>query len=168
MSGRFLATLYNLKADGHDDVRVICRIVQRDIVIDLPTHIDLLRLKRTTKIALFIPVEVEGEDDCPGIRQGGVLTMVRPEVELTVTAADIPDNITISVAGLEIGDTVTISDVTLPSGAKPTIDRDFVIANIQAPSGLASQSDEDEDAVDADEVPTAGDEAEGDAEGGDS
>ncbi len=167
--GRFLATLFNLKAEGHDDVRVICRNVQRDVVKDLPTHIDLLRLKRTTKIALFIPVEVEGEDECPGIRQGGMLTMVRPEVELTVTASDIPESIKISVAGLEIGDTVTISDVTLPAGAKPTIDRDFVIANIQAPSALLSDADEEEgEEVDADEVPTTGDDAEGGdaAEGG--
>jgi large subunit ribosomal protein L25 len=164
-AGRFLATLYNLKVDGHDDVRVICRNVQRDVVKDLPTHLDLMRLKRTSKIALFIPVEIVGEEECPGIRQGGVLTMVRPEVELVVTAGDIPEKVVVSVAGMEIGDTATISMVDLPSGAKPTIDRDFVIANIQAPSGLASAADdEDEDAVDADEVPTAGDEEE--AEGG--
>ncbi|MBT8459940.1 MAG: 50S ribosomal protein L25/general stress protein Ctc [Boseongicola sp.] len=165
-AGRFLATLYNLKVDGHDDVRVICRNVQRDVVKDLPTHLDLMRLKRTSKIALYIPVEIVGEDDCPGITQGGVLTMVRPEVELVVTAGDIPEKVIVSIAGMEIGDTATISMVDLPSGAKPTIDRDFVIANIQAPSGLASASDdEDEDAVDADEVPTAGDE-EAAAEGG--
>ena len=161
--GRFLATLFNLKVDGHDDVRVICRNVQRDVVKDLPTHLDLMRLRRTTKIALFIPVEVTGEDECPGIRQGGVLTMVRPEVELKVTAGDIPEKIEIDLSGLEIGDTVTISMVDLPSGATPTIDRDFVIANIQAPSGLAA-SDEEEgeegaEVVDADEVPTAADEA---------
>ena len=155
--GRFLATLYNMKVDGHDDVRVICRSVQRDVVKDLPRHVDFMRLKRTSKIALFIPVEVEGEDDCPGIRKGGVLTMVRPEIELTVTAGDIPEKVVISVAGLEIGDTITISNVDLPQGAKPTIDRDFVIANIQAPSGLAAAADEDgED-----------EEAEATAEGGD-
>ena len=162
-AGRFLATLYNLKVEGHDDVRVICRNVQRDVVKDLPTHLDLMRLKRTSKIALFIPVEIVGEEECPGIRKGGVLTMVRPEVELVVTAGDIPEKVVVSVAGMEIGDTATISMVDLPSGAKPTIDRDFVIANIQAPSGLASQADEDEDDVDADEVPTTGGE---EAEGG--
>jgi len=64
--GRFLATLFNLKMEGSEDVRVICRNVQRDVVKDLPTHIDLLRLKRTTKIALFIPVEVTGEEESPG------------------------------------------------------------------------------------------------------
>ena len=152
--GRFLATLFNLKVDGHDDVRVICRNVQRDVVKDLPTHLDLMRLKRTSKIALYIPVEVEGQDKCPGIRKGGVLIMVRPEIELKVTAGDIPEKIIASVEGLNIGDTLTISMVDLPAGAVPTIDRDFVIANIQAPSGLASQAD-DEEAPAADEVPTA-------------
>ena len=151
-AGRFLATLFNLKVDGQDDVRVICRNVQRDVVKDLPTHLDLMRLKRTSKIALYIPVEIEGQDKCPGIRKGGVLTMVRPEVELKVTAGDIPEKVVGSVEGLDIGDTLTISMINLPEGAVPTIDRDFVIANIQAPSGLASQADEEE-APEADEVP---------------
>jgi large subunit ribosomal protein L25 len=156
--GRFLSTLYNMKVDGHDDVRVICRNVQRDVVKDLPTHVDFMRLKRTTKINLFIPVEVTGEDNCPGIRKGGLLTMVRPEVELVVTAGDIPESITISVEGLDIGDTITISDVTLPAGAKPTIDRDFVIANISAPSALASAADDEEgDADEATAAPEADD-----------
>ncbi|MXQ09684.1 50S ribosomal protein L25/general stress protein Ctc [Alphaproteobacteria bacterium GH1-50] len=165
-AGRFLATLFNMKVDGHDDVRVICRNVQRDVVKDLPTHVDFMRLKRTSKIALFIPVEIEGEDKAPGIRKGGVLTMVRPEIELVVTAGDIPEKIVASVEGMEIGDTLTISSITLPAGAKPTIDRDFVIANIQPPSGLASQADEDEDEVAADEVEAIeqGDDAEGETE----
>ena len=158
-AGRFLSTLFNLKCEGQDDVRVICRAVQRDVVKDLPTHVDFLRLKRTSKIALFIPVEFVNHKAAPGIRKGGVLTVVRPEVELVVTAGDIPEQIEVDLTGLEIGDTVTISDVTLPKGTKPTIDRDFVIANIAAPSGLAAQSDEDEEEVAADEVPTAGEEA---------
>ncbi|MEM8978880.1 MAG: 50S ribosomal protein L25/general stress protein Ctc [Pseudomonadota bacterium] len=142
-AGRFKSTLFNLKVDGHEDVRVICRDVQRDVVKDLPTHVDFMRLRRTSKVALFIPVEFEGEDNCPGLRRGGVLTVVRPEVELVVTAGDIPEKIVASVEGLDVGDTITISSITLPSGAKPTIDRDFVIANIQAPSGLRSSEGED-------------------------
>lgn len=157
--GRFLSTLFNLKVEGHEDVRVICRNVQRDVVKDLPTHVDFMRLKRTSKVTLFIPVEVIGEDACPGLKKGGVLTMVRPEVELRVTAGDIPEQVTIDLTGLEIGDTVTISSVTLPAGAKATIDRDFVIANLTAPSGLVSAENEadDEDAPAADAVPAAGD-----------
>jgi large subunit ribosomal protein L25 len=149
--GRFLSTLFNMKIDGHDDFRVICRSVQRDVVKDLPTHVDFMRLRRTSRINLFIPVEVVDRDQCPGLRRGGVLTMVRPEVELMVTAGDIPQKLTASIKGMEIGDTLTISNITLPEGAKPTIDRDFVIANIVAPSGLRSQGDEAE--ADADDVP---------------
>ncbi|KZY24674.1 50S ribosomal protein L25/general stress protein Ctc, partial [Sulfitobacter sp. HI0040] len=146
---------FNLKVDGHDDVRVICRDVQRHVVKDLPTHVDFMRLKRTTKINLFINVEVTGEEESPGLKKGGVLSLVRPEVELVVTASDIPESITVDVSELEIGDSATISNVKLPAGAKPTIDRDFVIAQVSAPSGLASQDeDEDEDDVAVDEVPT--------------
>ncbi|PWG17961.1 50S ribosomal protein L25/general stress protein Ctc [Salibaculum griseiflavum] len=152
--GRFLSTLFNLKVEGHEDVRVICRNVQRDVVKDLPTHLDLMRLKRTTKINLFIPVEFEGEDECPGLRKGGILTVVRPEVELVVTAGDIPEKLTASLEGLEIGDTITISSIDLPNGTKPTIDRDFVIANVQAPSSLAAAEDEEEgEEAAANEVP---------------
>jgi len=144
-AGRFMSTLFNLKVEGHDDVRVICRGVQRDVVKDLPTHVDLMRLHRSSKVNLFIPVEFENEEAAPGIKKGGVLTVVRPEVELVVTAGDIPDHLTVDLTGLNVGDTVTISAITLPGGAKPTIDRDFVIANISAPSGLRSADNEDED-----------------------
>ncbi len=142
-AGRFLSTLFNLQVEGQEDVRVICRDVQRDVVKDLPIHFDLMRLRRTSKINLFIPVEFINEDAAPGIKRGGMLTVVRPEVELVVTAGDIPEKITVDLSGLEIGDTVTISSVDLPAGTKPTIDRDFVIANIAAPSGLSASDNEE-------------------------
>ena len=142
--GRFLSTLFNLKVEGQEDVRVICRNVQRDVLKDLPTHLDLMRLRRSSQINLFIQIEFVNEDTAPGIKQGGVLTIVRPEIELIVTAGDIPEKIEIDLSALNIGDVVTISSVNLPEGAKPTIDRDFVIANISAPSGLAASSDDDE------------------------
>ncbi|MGB3245556.1 MAG: 50S ribosomal protein L25/general stress protein Ctc [Sulfitobacter sp.] len=153
--GRFKATLFNMKVEGHDDVRVICRDVQRHVVKDLPTHVDFMRLKRTTQINLFINVEVVGEDVSPGIKKGGVMTLVRPEVELVVTASDIPQSITVDISDLEIGDSATIANVKLPEGAKPVIDRDFVIAQVSAPSGLASQDDDEDGEVAADEVPTS-------------
>ena len=146
-AGRFKSTLFNLKVEGHDDVRVICRDVQRHTVKDLPTHLDLMRLRQATKINLFIPVEFLNEDKCPGIKKGGVLSLVRPEVELIVTAGDIPEKITVDLAGLDVGDVITISSVTIPEGSKTTIDRDFVIANISAPSGLRSSENEGGDEV---------------------
>lgn len=144
-AGRFKSTLFNLKVEGHDDVRVICRDVQRDVVKDLPIHLDLMRLRRTSEIALFIPVEFINEEEAPGLKQGGVLNAVRPEVELVVTAGDIPEKLVVDLTGLNLGDTVTISSINLPEGARPTIDRDFVIANISAPSGLRSSGTDDEE-----------------------
>ena len=142
--GRFLTTLFNLKVEGQEDVRVICRNVQRDVLKDLPTHLDLMRLRRTSKVNLFIPVEFLNEEDAPGMKKGGVLTVVRQEVELRVTAGDIPEKLTSDLAGKDIGDVLTISAITLPEGSKATIDRDFVIANISAPSGLKSAGVDDD------------------------
>ena len=142
-AGRFLSTLFNLKVEGEEDVRVICRGVQRDVVRDLPTHIDLMRLRRTSRVNLFIHVTFINHEAAPGLKRGGTLTVVRPEVELEVTAGDIPDHITVDLTGLNIGDVVHINDVTLPEGVKPTIERNFVIANISAPSGLRSSDNEE-------------------------
>ena len=142
-AGRFMSTLWNLKVDGQDDVRVVCRGVQRDVVKDLPTHIDFMRLHRNTRVNLFIHVTFENHEKAPGLKRGGTLVVVRPEVELMVTASEIPDHITVDLTGREIGDSIHINDVVLPNGVKPTIDRNFVIANIAAPSGLRSSDNEE-------------------------
>ena len=158
--GGFMSTLHNLKIEGQDDVRVICRGVQRDVVKDLPTHIDLMRLKRTSRVKIFIPVEFLNADTCPGVKKGGVLTVVRNEVELDVLAGDIPESVQVDLADVQIGDTISISNVTLPEGATPAItDRDFVIANVAAPRALLADDDAEGDDVAADDVPTAGDDA---------
>lgn len=140
-AGRFMSTLWNLKVDGQEDVRVICRGVQKDVVKDLPIHIDFMRLRRTSKVNLFIPVEFINQDKAPGLKKGGTLVTVRNEVELIVTAGDIPDHITVDLEGHEVGDSIHIQDVKLPAGSKATIDRNFVIANIAAPSALRSSDD---------------------------
>lgn len=142
-AGKFLATLINLKIDGEDNT-VICRAVQRDVVKDLPIHVDFLRLSERSRINLMIPVDFHNHEAAPGIKRGGMLTVVRSEVELKVRASDIPEKVDVDLTGLEIGDTIKISDVTLPAGTKPTItDRDFMIANIAAPKGLAAADDEE-------------------------
>ncbi|MBE9476956.1 MAG: 50S ribosomal protein L25/general stress protein Ctc [Proteobacteria bacterium] len=146
-AGRFMSTLFNLKIEGQDDVRVICRGVQRDVVKDLPRHIDFLRLHRNTRINLFIPVEFINEETSVGLKRGGTVTTVRNEVELKVTADNIPESLIVDLENLDIGDIVHISDIDLPKGSRPMItDRDFVIANITEPSSLKSaDDDEDED-----------------------
>lgn len=136
--GRFLQTLFNLKVEGGEEAHVICRGVQRDVVKDLPTHVDFMRIYDESRINLFIHVTFENHEASPGLKRGGTLTVVRSEVELEVLAGDIPDHITVDLTGKQIGDVIHINDVELPNGAKPTIARNFVIANIAAPSGLAA------------------------------
>ncbi len=149
-AGRFLQTLFNLKVEGHDDVRVICRSVQRDVVKDTPTHVDLMRLHRNSKINLFIHVTFINHEESPGLKRGGTLVVVRPEVELEVQADSIPDHITVDLTGKVIGDVIHINDVELPAGVTATIHRNFVIANIAAPSGLRSAGgDADDEAEEA-------------------
>ncbi|NHB77808.1 50S ribosomal protein L25/general stress protein Ctc [Rhodobacter calidifons] len=144
--GRFLQTLFNLKVEGQPDVHVVCRGVQRDVVKDLPTHVDFMRIHDDSRIELFIHVEFVNHDASPGLKRGGTLVVVRPEVELEVTASDIPDHITVDLTGKKIGDVIHINDVQLPPGVKPTIARNFVIANVAAPSGLVAEENAEAEA----------------------
>ncbi len=139
--GRFLSTLFNLKVEGQPDVHVVCRGVQRDVVKDLPTHIDFMRLHDDSRINLFIHVTFINHEAAPGLKRGGTLTVVRPEVELEVLASDIPNEIVVDLTGKTFGDVIHINDVALPKGTKPTIERNFVIANITAPSGLVAEEE---------------------------
>ena len=141
-AGRFLSSLFNLKIEGMEDVHVICRGVQRDVVKDLPTHIDLMRLHDENRINLFIHVTFINHEASPGLKRGGTLTVVRNDVELNVLAGDIPDHITVDLTGKKIGDVIHINDVELPAGTKPTIDRNFVIANVAAPAGFVDTGEE--------------------------
>lgn len=141
--GKFLQTLFNLKVEGQPDQHVICRGVQRDVVKDLPTHIDFMRIHDNSRINLFIPVDFVNNDKAPGLKRGGTLTVIRHEVELEVVAGDIPASITVDLEGKQIGDVIHIEDIALPKGARPTVSRNFAVANIAAPSGLAASSEEE-------------------------
>lgn len=155
-NGGFMSTLINLSVDGTHET-VICRNVQRDVVRDLPIHADFLRLSPSSRINLMIPVNFVNEDEAPGIKKGGVLTVVRGEIELRVRASDIPESIEVDLTGLDVNDVVRISNVTLPEGVRPTItDRDFMIANISAPSALTAADEEEEEEIGSVEVPTVG------------
>ena len=141
-AGRFLSTLFNLKVDGMGDVHVVCRGVQRDVVKDLPTHVDFMRLRDDSRINLFIHVTFINHDASPGLKRGGTLTVVRADVELNVLAGDIPDHVTVDLTGKQIGDVIHINDAILPEGSQPTIERNFVIANVAAPAGFVEATEE--------------------------
>ncbi|MEK9797121.1 MAG: 50S ribosomal protein L25/general stress protein Ctc, partial [Alphaproteobacteria bacterium] len=133
MQPGFFATLFEVEVEGNSQ-QVLCRDLQLHPVTDRPMHADFLRVTERTQINVEIPVSFENEEESPGLRQGGVLNVVRHVVEVICHAGSIPNDITVDLAGLEIGDSVHISNVSLPDGVKPTIDRDFTIATIAAPT----------------------------------
>lgn len=150
-AGKFMQTLISLNIDGKPQT-VICRNVQRDVVKDLPIHADFLRLSEKSVVDLAIPVHFTNHEASPGIKRGGVLTVVRAEVELKVLASNIPDELVVDLSGLDVNDVIRISDIELPEGARPVItDRDFMIANISAPTVLKAGGDEEEGEEEAEE-----------------
>jgi len=163
-TGRFLSTLVDLEVDG-TTVRTIPRDVQFDPVRDFIIHADFLRLGAGARITVEVMVEFRNAEQAPGIKRGGVLNVVRHEVELSCPADAIPEEIVVDLAGLDIGDSVHISDISLPEGSTPTItDRDFTIATIAAPAGIKEELREAEEAAEAAEAAEAGEEEE-EAEG---
>ena len=131
--GHMLSTLCDLDVAGEKHL-VLARDVQLHPVTDMVEHVDFLRVTAKTKIAVSIPVELVNEDASPGMKQGGILNVVRFEVELVCSATKIPDLIEVDLTGKEMGDSVRISDAKLPEGTSPVIDdRDFAIATIDKP-----------------------------------
>lgn len=125
--------------------RTLAKDVAFDVVTDRPLHVDFLRISEHATVTVEVPIVFVDEELAPGLKRGGVLNIVRHELELVVDAAEIPDQIEISVKGLEVGDSLHISAVTLPKGATPAItDRDFTIATVVAPSALKSADGEAE------------------------
>ena len=142
--GKFLASLLDIDVGGKK-IRVVPREVQRDVVLDMPIHVDFLRLSENSRINLFIPVEFINHGASPGLKKGGVLNVVRHEVELKVRAGAIPEKLVCDLEGSNIGDSIHISAIEIPKGATPVIsDRDFTVATIAAPSGLAASDEEGE------------------------
>ncbi|WKW50854.1 50S ribosomal protein L25/general stress protein Ctc [Rhodomicrobium lacus] len=139
-TGHFLSTVYLLDIDGKKE-RVIPREVQVDPVRDFPIHVDFLRVSKSSRVEVEIPVHFINEEASPGLKRGGALNIVRHSVELSCPADSIPDHITVDLTGYDIGDSIHISAVKLPAGITPTItDRDFTVATI---AGAAAQISEE-------------------------
>ena len=169
MTGHFMNSVVMVEA-GAAPVRTLPKDVQFHPVTDRPLHVDFLRISEHAKVHVEVPIHFVDEDKSKGIKRGGVLNQVRHELELICDAAEIPEEIRISLAGMDIGDSLHISAVTLPKGTESAItDRDFTIATIVAPSGVKSEAAEAAaaeagEAPAADAGPLAGEE--GDAEEG--
>lgn len=165
-NGHFMNSVVMIDHPG-GQARTLPKDVQFHPVTDRPLHVDFLRISEHSKVHVNVPIRFTGEEQSRGIKRGGVLNAVRHELELVCDAAEIPDEIEISLAGMNIGDSLHISAVNLPKGVESAItDRDFTIATIVPSSGAVMEAEDAATAADApaDEVPatdaTPGDEAE--------
>ena len=176
MTGHFMNSVVMIE-NGKTPIRTLPKDVTFDVVTDRPVHADFLRIGEHTTVHVNVPVVFTDEEESKGIKRGGVLNVVRHELELICDAADIPGEIEISLKGTDVGDSIHISQVKLPKGAKSAIDdRDFTIATLIAPSALKSEAIEQaaEEAAEAEaqheehvaEVEAAEAEAEATTEGG--
>jgi len=134
MTGHFFNSVVMVNGE-----RTLPKDVAFDPVSDRPVHVDFLRISEHATVTVEVPIVFTDEELSPGIKRGGVLNVVRHDLQLVVDAASIPDDVQISLKGLDVGDSLHISAVTLPKGATSAItDRDFTIATVVAPSGLKS------------------------------
>ena len=164
-TGHFMNSVVMVEIGGKPN-RTLPKDVQFHPVSSRPIHVDFVRIGEHAQVHVNVPVRFVDDEEAPGIKRGGVLNVVRHELELVCDAAKIPNEITVSLAGLDIGDAVHISSVTLPEGSKSAIeDRDFTVATVVAPSAMKAEAEEEAAAAAAaaDEVPTLeeGEEAEG-------
>ena len=151
MTGHFMNSIVMVEVDGKA-TRTLPKDVSLDPVSDRPIHADFLRLTKGSKIEVNVPVVFVNEEESPGLKKGGVLNVVRHELELVCDGDKIPGEIEIDVTGLEVGDSIHISALTLPEGSESAItDRDFTIATVVTPSALKrSDEGEGEDEEDVD------------------
>lgn len=142
-TGHFMNSVVMIDGLGGKAVRTLPKDVSLDVVTERPVHVDFLRISEHATVTVSVPVVFTDEEDAPGIKKGGVLNIVRHELELICDAAEIPSEVTVSLKGLELGDSLHISAVTLPKGTQSAIDdRDFTIATVAAPAALKSEEAE--------------------------
>ncbi|HEY5046960.1 MAG TPA: 50S ribosomal protein L25/general stress protein Ctc [Rhizomicrobium sp.] len=138
-TGTFLTTLFMLDVGGNK-TRVIPRDVQLDPVTDRPVHVDFMRLPEGAKVKIAIPVRFRGQENSPGLKRGGVLNIVRHEVELLCPADNIPEYLEGDLSSLDIRDSIHISAFKLPDGVVTTVrERNFTVASIVAPTSVIEE-----------------------------
>ncbi|WP_066665166.1 50S ribosomal protein L25/general stress protein Ctc [Sphingomonas sp. CCH9-H8] len=165
-TGHFMNSVVMIEGLGGKAIRTLPKDVALDVVTERPVHVDFLRISEHATVTVSVPVVFADEDASPGLTKGGVLNIVRHELEVVCDAAEIPSEITVSVKGLDLGESLHISAVTLPKGVTSAIeDRDFTIATIAAPAALVAE--QAAEAGETEEAPAAdGDAAEGEATDG--
>ncbi len=164
-TGHFMNAVVMLETPN-GAIRTLPKDVQFHPVTDRPLHVDFLRIGEHSTVTVQVPVRFANEESSPGLAAGGVLNVVRHEVELVVDASEIPDELVVDLSGFNVGDSIHISQIKLPGRAQPSItDRDFTVATIAAPTIARADAAEDAAAVEASAPDQAGVPETGDAAG---
>ncbi len=141
-TGHFMNSIVMIEGAGRGKIRTLPKDVTFDPVTDRPVHVDFLRIAKNATVTVAVPFLFTDEEEAPGIKKGGVLNIVAHELEVTVEADKIPENIEVSLKGLEVGDTIHLSAINLPGDAESTQDDEFVVATIIAPSAMKADVQE--------------------------
>ena len=141
---------------GKDKVLVLPQAIALHPVTDRAEHLDFLRVSDNTKVTIETPVKFENEEECPGIKKGGILNIVRYDIEVSCPASNIPELFVVDLTGLELGDSIRFSNIKdVAEGVVPTItDRDFIIASVVAPAALVSEGEDTVDEAEGEEGAT--------------
>ncbi|MBD9373284.1 50S ribosomal protein L25/general stress protein Ctc [Rhizobium sp. ARZ01] len=143
-AGGFMTTVATIDVNG-EKISVLPKDYQLDPVRDFTMHVDFLRVSADSKVTVQVPVHFVNEEKSPGIKVGGMLNIVRHDVELHCPANDIPEFLTVDLDGLKIGDSIHISHIKLPKGTSPVIaDRDFTVATIVGTAAAKEEEAEGE------------------------
>lgn len=133
----------DLSVDGGKATPVVLKEAQRDPIHGDTTHVDLLRVRLDEAISTVVPLELEGADDAPGVKLGGILEQPTRELNIEALPTAIPESIVHSVGELEIGETIMLSAVKAPEGVTILDDlEETVVAMISAPR-LQAQAEEE-------------------------
>ncbi len=142
--GGFMSSIVEIKTNK-ETMYALPREVQLHPVKDSIMHVDFLAVNQGSEIRVLIPVKFKNRERSKGLKRGGVLNVVRFDLELLCTPETIPGVIEIDLLDYNIGDSVHVSNIDLPEGVRPVIqDRDFTIAAIV---GKGKKAEEDEDAA---------------------
>lgn len=140
--GGFFSHVFEIETGGAKE-KVLARDIQLHPVTDRPLHVDFMRLTAGAKVHVMVPVEFENELASPGLKRGGVLNIVRHEIDMVCSPESIPEKLVVDLTGLEIGDSLHISAVGLPDGVTPAAEHDFTVATVVAPSAVKSAETEE-------------------------
>lgn len=167
-TGNFFSTVLSVEIDGSGSERVLPRDVQFHPINGRALHVDFLRVSKSTRTNVNVSCVFVNEEESPGLKRGGMLNIVRHEIEVICGVDDIPDQFVFDLTGLDIGDSVHIGAIEMPEGVAPTIaDRDFTVATIAA----ALLQEEEEEVAEGEEglegEEGEGAEGEGEEAGGD-